>query len=46
MQLYSKHYEWHFKENVAEEGAGASEESAGVMKRFFLKTVICNHCRR
>jgi hypothetical protein len=35
MQLYLKDYEWHFKESMAEEGAGASEESAGIMKRFF-----------
>ena len=35
MQLYLKEYELHFKENVAEEGVGVSEESAGIMKRFF-----------
>jgi hypothetical protein len=34
MQLYLKDYDWHFKENVAEEGVGASEESAGIMKHF------------
>ena len=34
MQLYLKEYELHFKENVVEEGAGASEEFAGIMKHF------------
>jgi hypothetical protein len=45
MQLYLKDYDWHFKEKVAEEGARASEESARIMKHFFMKTIICNHCR-
>jgi hypothetical protein len=35
MKLYLKEYDLHFKENMAEEGARESEESAGIMKHFF-----------
>jgi len=35
MELNLKEYKWHLKENMAEEGAGVLEESAGIMNHFF-----------
>jgi hypothetical protein len=37
MGLNLKEYKQHFRENVEEEGPRSSEESAGIMKCFFLK---------